>query len=54
MTRNQRFIDLEKATVRGISSTELRRMTTARKSSRYVPALDAKLLRDIGLDRSAS
>lgn len=54
MTRDQSFIDIEKATVRGLSCTELVRMVKTPKPKRSVPRLDAKLLRDIGLDRSFS
>lgn len=54
MTRNQRFIDIEKATVRGLSCTELVRMVKMPRAQRSVPGWDTKLLRDIGLDRSFS
>lgn len=54
MTNQKRFIDVDKATVRGLSSTEVERMAAGRKPCRDVPTCDPKLLRDIGLDRSSS
>lgn len=54
MTRDKRFIDVDKATVRGLSSTEVMRMAADRKPRRDFPDFDQKLLRDIGIDRSSS
>ena len=54
MTNQKRFIDIDKATVRGLSSTEVERMVAEPKRSRENPNLDPKLLRDIGIDRSSS
>ena len=54
MFNKPRFIDIEKATVRGLSCAELVRMVTGGKPNPIAPHLDQKLLRDIGLDRSAS
>jgi len=54
MTNQKRFIDVDKATVRGLSATEVQRMAAERKPNRELPTFDPNLLRDIGLDRSAS
>ena len=54
MSDKKRFIDIDKATVRGLSSTELERLAAEPKRRRDIPAVDPKLLRDIGIDRSSS
>lgn len=54
MRDQKRFIDIDKATVRGLSATEVERMAAEPKRRRDVPAIDPKLLRDIGIDRSSS
>ena len=54
MIKEKRFIDVDKATVRGLSSTEVMRMAADAKPSRDVASFDRKLLRDIGIDRSSS
>lgn len=54
MTEDKRFIDVDKATVRGLSSTEVMRMAADARPRRDVPDFDWKLLRDVGLDRSSS
>ena len=54
MFEEKRFIDVDKATVRGLSSTEVARMAADAKRRRDIPDFDPKLLRDIGIDRSSS
>ena len=50
-----RFTDVEKATLRGLSCTEIVRMQQRCKGQPYGSSiLDTNLLRDIGLDRRAS
>lgn len=54
MVNDKRFIDVDKATVRGLSSTEVVRMVADARPRRDLPTTDPKLLRDIGIDRSSS
>lgn len=53
-TTDPRFIDADKATIRGLSSTELTRMLNRAQRQPDVPDLDRNQLRDIGLERGAS
>ena len=54
MKSDPRFIDAEKATLRGLSCTEIIRMLQRCKGQPDgLSVLDPNLLRDMGLDRSA-